>query len=180
MDVLELASHLWPMWMLGLFMILATIYAGHKDILSIDKPTVIKWIKFLCVISVFRALMLYLMWDTMKENVSAVAWIPWQTTMMVWWEDAAHTLPLLLLMRLIGTEKKTWPIHAIAFLPIWLSFLCGHLYQGLGNAFLVSLYIPFSLNIAKDKGLGTLMINHILFDLFTLSLIQTMLRYMHA
>lgn len=178
MSALEMAMQMWPMWILGFFMLYVTVTTGNADLIRVDRKTVIKWLKFLSVITVIRAVLWYFTWDYSVNRFEAVSWLPWETTTMVWWEDAAHTLPLFLLARLIGTKWKTWPVHALAFTVIWLSFLTGHLYQGLGSAILISMYIPFSLKLGKEIGLGTLMINHVLYDLATLLLIQGMIRLM--
>lgn len=178
MSAFEMALRMWPMWALGLFMIMVAFRSDNQDLLRIDRPSVKKWVKFLCGLTLFRAAMFYFTWKYQSGGFEAVSWIPWQTTLMVWWEDAAHTLPLLLLARLIGTEKKTWPIHALAFATIMVAFGAGHIYQGLVPAIALSFYIPYTLKLSKTKGLGTIMICHVLYDLSTILLIQSMLRFM--
>lgn len=181
MSLQEMILHYLPMWLLGLFMIFITIKSGNKDILKINKPSVVSWAKFLVISTVLKAIFMYFTWNAATaDQFSNISWIPWQLTLTVWWEDAAHTLPLFLLYRLIGTSKKTWPIHALAFLIIWLAFLSGHLYQGFMPAVFISMYIPFSLYFARSRGIGTMMVNHVLYDFSTIILVQGMLRIMHG
>lgn len=178
MDALDMALRMWPAWMLGFFMIMATILSGNKDLLRVSKPAIIKWTKILGGITLLRILLFYFTWDLQADKFETVSWLPWQTCTMVWWEDAVYTLPLLLLYRLIGTSKKTWPIHAIAFLMAWVSFGSGHMYQGAMAAIFISFYIPYTLRLSKSVGLGTIMIGHVMYDLATILLIQTMIRFM--
>lgn len=178
MSALDMALRMWPMWALGFMMILIAVTTGNKDLLKVDRKSVFSWVKILAIISAMRAVIFYFSWDYSKEMFKAVSWLPLETTTMVWWEDAAHTLPLLLLFRLIGTSKRVWPIHALAFTLVWASFLMGHVYQGWFAAILISAYIPYTLNLSKEKGLGTIMICHVLYDLATIGLMQFMLRVM--
>lgn len=179
MGITDFALAMWPSWTVGLLMMLATVYSRNSDLLKIDLKSVKTWIKFLILITIGRAVFLSLMWDTkIVSGIVDVSWIPWQVTLTVFWEDAAHVLPLLLLMRLIGVEKKTWPIHIAALLFMWTSFGVGHIYQGILSAIYISFYIPITLRIARDKGIGTVMICHILYDLCTIILVQTMSKVM--
>lgn len=180
MDFLELALRMFPFWLLGLFMIFLTIKTGNKDILRVDFQSIKKWAFFLIGLTIYRAAYLWYFWKTasVQNSVETVSWLPWQTTLTVFWEDAAHALPLILLMRLIGTKKWTWPIHAIAMIIIAAAFGSGHMYQGIMAVILLSFYVPLTIKTAKIRGLGTIMICHVLYDLSTILLIKYMMRVM--
>lgn len=176
----ELAIEMFPYWILGLFMMFITMYTGNKDILRVDFKAVGKWCLFLLALSVYRFILFKFIWtpEHAIESFEPVRWIPWQATLTVFWEDAAHTLPLLLLMRLIGTRWFVWPIHIVAILAMTAAFGSGHTYQGYLSALILSLYVPLSLNAAKKNGLGTIMVCHVLYDLSTVAMIQYILRAM--
>lgn len=171
-----MALRMWPMWMLGILMMVITIVSGHKDLLRVDKAG-LKWFgKILVSVTIARLILFSLLWQFIAHRFAPIAWLPWETTLMVFWEDAAVTLPLLLLMRFIGTSKKTWPIHGFFILLMMTAFGSGHLYQGIGSAVFISAYVPVTLWVARKKGLGTVMICHILYDLCTILLIQGMMK----
>jgi hypothetical protein len=97
-----------------------------------------------------------------------VHFIPWQTTLGVFWEDAVHALPLVLLGKMFA--NKTW--YKIAKWPLLAAVMCsfgaGHLYQGVLAACMLSFYIPFSMKMGEKHGFGTVMLCHMMYDLITL------------
>ena len=118
---------------------------------------------------------LFPMHGSMGEAAKNIVQIPWFLAFGVFWEDMLHALPLILLQKLIGTQKKTWPIHILATAVIMASFGLGHTYQGAFAAFALSFYIPYSVQLGKKFGLGTVMICHILYDLSTILFLKFML-----
>jgi hypothetical protein len=176
----EIIATLLPAWMMGFMVVTMTILAGYKDLFRVDVKSVIKWCGFLGLSAIYRFILLkyFPNFQPVKVNLGDIVWIPWQTTLMVWWEDACHILPLILLFKLIGKRWFTWPIHFVAISMTMIAFCLGHLYQGPIAAMLISLYIPFGILTARDKGLGTMMICHVLYDLSTILVIQYIVRTM--
>lgn len=174
MSFQEMAMHLWPMWAMGIFMMVTVFRSEHRDLLKVSTKPILKWIGYLGVITAIR---LFSFWmikqsgtDTsiVIEKLSPVNTIPWQGIFGVFWEDAMHGLPLALLAR--GLPSKWWSklTSWAATVLIMLSFGSGHMYQGLLSAFLIMWYIPFSVKVGQKHGFGTVMICHILYDLATI------------
>jgi hypothetical protein len=144
--------------------------AGYKILIRVEKPAILKFITFLGILTLYRVIIFTLFphFGPFENSAHNVMQIPWPLTLTVFWEDACHGLPLLLLRHLIGTKKWTWPIHGLATAMVMLEFGLGHVYQGLAAAAMLSLYIPYSIMMGKKVGFGTVMIAHTLFDLTTI------------
>lgn len=169
---------MYPHWILGALMVFAAIYSGNKDLVRVQLKTVFKWTKFLALITVIRSILMYFTWDYQKASLSDISWLPLEPLTMVWYEDMIHTLPLLVLIRYTADWKFAKYIQNSAIFIVWFSFFTGHIYQGIIPASLISLYIIYSLKASKEIGLGTLAINHVLYDLSTLALVKLMLKVM--
>jgi len=171
MDIKYWALNMYPFWLLGIFMILATVFAGYKEVVRVEKVALLKWLRFLCIITAYRVVLFKLFPNVtmLKEAVKNVTSVPWQITPSVFWEDAAHTLPLFFIQMWLGTDKL-WKriVHYILLTMIMIEFGLGHVYQGIPAAIALSFYIPYSLKLGKKFGWGTIMIGHILFDLTTI------------
>lgn len=173
MDMKDIALNMWPAWMLGIAMLYATWRSKYKELLRIDWKAVRNWTIFLVLLTLWR------MWTINRLDIQALegaAMIPWQSTLTVFWEDACHGMPLVLLRKYLGTKWFTWPIHILALLIVMIAFGAGHVYQGIGAAIVLSFYIPLSMDIGKKNGFGTVMIGHVLYDLFTVLCIAWALR----
>jgi hypothetical protein len=167
----EFASHMYPYWLQGLFMIWIAYASGNKDLLKVDKGIIVRWIKIFIVISIYRYLVLKFaphLSPASQEAIKNVTSLPWQGTLTVFWEDACHGLPLVLLRRLIGDSIYAAPVHFLAMGFVMLSFASGHLYQGFWPAIFLSAYIPFSVMVGERRGFGTMMVTHTLYDLTTI------------
>lgn len=152
--------------------------SDNRDLMRIEPKAVGLWALFLTVKCTLGYLAMTLLGDPahLAHAFDAVKWISPATTLTVFWEDAAHTLPLLLLMRLIGTKWYTWPVHALCLLIVMIAFGSGHTYQGMQAAVMLSFYIPFGVWMGNKKGLGTVMCCHVLWDLSTILMIQAVLK----
>lgn len=178
MDFQTIASAMWPCWVFGAGMLYATKKSDHADLLKVDKKALSKWGIFLLLLTVWRifSFKFYAHSEHFKDSLKAVDQIPWQATLTVFWEDACHGLPLVLLQRLIGTKKWfTKPINYIALLVTMVAFGLGHLYQGVFSAVLLSFYIPYSMKLGKKYGFGTVMLGHMMYDLSTILAIKWMM-----
>lgn len=169
MEFLDFAARMWPLWMLGIFMLYSTAKSEHKELLKINKKAIFKWTLFLLALTIYRLCIFYFFkdTDTLKNNLQAVSFIPWQVTLTVFWEDACHGLPIVLVQRLISGKWFAKPVNLLMMLCIMLSFGLGHTYQGSWAAALLALYVPFTVKKGKELGFGTVMICHVLYDLFT-------------
>jgi hypothetical protein len=175
----EIALNMWPCWALGAYMLYATAKSQFKDLLRIEKKPLIKWSVFLLFLTVYRILTVKYLAETemYKDALKNVAVIPWQATLTVFWEDACHTLPLVLLRRMLGTKWYMLPVHFLLLALVTLSFGSGHIYQGyIVSAFLM-LYIPFTMKLGEKYGFGTIMAGHTLYDLSTILAIKWMLGF---
>lgn len=172
MTMLEIATNMWPLWLFGIFMMFMTYKSGHGDLLKIDKKCVKKWTIFIAILSLYRYLVLR--YTGVQQDMSGALTIPWQAALTVSWEDACHGLPLVLIERFTNKLKygKLLLLPAIAL--VTASFGLGHVYQGLGAAAALSLYVPYTFWAGKKYGFGTVMICHVLYDLATLGLLHWM------
>lgn len=177
MNFLDFALELYPYWLMGVFVIWATIQSGNKDVVRIDWKAISKWIVVLACLALYRFCVFKLFPNApaLKSAAKIVTQIPLAITLMTPWEDAMHCLPLILLQRLIGTKWYTWPIHGLAILILMISFGAGHLYQGIFSAVLLSLYVPYSVRLGKRLGVGTVMVGHVLYDFTTLLTLRMLL-----
>lgn len=178
MSFTEFALRMWPSWALGAFMIAATVKAGYKELVRVEKKPVLTFLKFMLKISAIRALiyaalvlfkvpMGYV--DSAKEAVSI---LPWAGTLTVFWEDACHGLPLVLLAQFLGDRWYARSLNFAALLLVMFSFGLGHTYQGVIAAIMLSFYIPFSMDAGKKYGFGTVMVCHTLYDLITILMVK--------
>lgn len=168
---------MYPCWLLGAAVIWATVKAGYGNLVRVERPAIMNFVRFLCVVTLYRIALFKLfphahMIEEAGKNLSL---IPWPLTLTVFWEDACHGLPLLLLRQFLGTKKWTWPIHGFLTLMVMLEFGLGHVYQGLLPAALLSLYVPYSIRLGKKYGFGTVMLGHTLWDLSTIISIKFIL-----
>lgn len=142
--------------------------------LAVNKRSVIKFTLFMLAMSFYRVwqLKMQIKHGMNMSNLEPVTRLPLGGTLFVGWEDLCFTAPLVFMRRLIGTGKWVMPIHYLLTLVTMLSFGSGHVYQGMLAACFISLYIPFAINFGKEKGFGTLIINHMVYDFSTLMAIR--------
>lgn len=172
----EIALRMYPYWLMGLFMVWATWKSKHKDLLKFNPSAFKKFLIFMAVVTIYRAVIFGLFGDHLRDMVAGAMTIPWQATLTVFWEDACHTVPLAILSRVLG-EDKWWKkaLRRAAIGMVMVSFGLGHVYQGVFAAALLSLYIPFTLKKGQEVGFGTIMACHTLYDLLTILTIKLML-----
>lgn len=175
MTFAELALRLYPMWILGLFMIFATYFSEYRSLLRVELKLTVKWLGFLCLLTIYR-IFIFKMFsgnETLQEAVSGAMTIPWQAALTVFWEDMCHGIPLAILSMRMGLDKF-WKkaVNWLAILVVMVAFGLGHVYQGYIAAALLSLYVPYTLKRGKEVGFGTVMICHSLYDLVTILTLQ--------
>ena len=176
----EIAHHLLPYWILGLVIIIATIFSGNKNALRIEPKAVAKFASFMLFITILRIFLLNFLISTfgfdIKAHFGAVAGIPWAATLLVFWEDCVHSLPLILLRKKLGEGTIQNIVYYTAMIFTMISFGSGHIYQGILPAIMVMFYIPFSIKYGKKYGVGTVMVCHSLYDFCTIMLVKSFLR----
>lgn len=179
MDMKTIALHMWPLWLLGVSMLIATYRSEHRDLIRVDKEAIKKWTGSLLLIALFRILSWkYLLGPIMGDKVNAVLSIPWQMTLTVFWEDACHTLPLVLLARFLGESIPAKVIYYLMLAMVTVSFGLGHVYQGYFAAALLSMAIPYTVKLGKKYGFGTMMLGHMLYDLTTILTLKFCLSFL--
>lgn len=175
--MIAMAATMLPYWILGAFIIWATANSKWKDLVRVEGKPILSFLKFLGILTLYRIFMFKMFpnLEVLKQAATNISLIPWPMTLTVFWEDAAHGLPLVLLQRFIGTKKWTWPIHGLVTVMMMLEFGMGHVYQGLLAAIMLSFYVPYSTRLGKKYGFGTVMVCHVLFDLVTILTMKIML-----
>lgn len=169
MSFAEIALRMWPMWVMGLFMIFSVYHSEYRNLLRVQVKPILKWILFLIGLTAYRIIMLKYFSGPFKAQSGGVMMIPWQATLTVFWEDACHGLPLAIMSLKMG-QDKLWKkiVMWAAIIFTMFSFGLGHVYQGAIAAFFLSFYIPFTYKKGQEIGFGTVMICHTLYDLVTI------------
>jgi hypothetical protein len=177
MDIKQMVLIMYPYWIIGILIMLATVFAGQKEALRVEKPALIKWVKFLGILTVYRIILFSLFpnFSLFRQAHDAMSIIPWPMTLTVFWEDACHGLPLYLLKKLIGKNKWGKYVFNTILVLVMIAFGLGHVYQGAVAAIMLSFYIPYSIKLGEKYGFGTVMIGHSLFDLTTILAIRFLL-----
>lgn len=170
MSFQELAAGLFPFWCMGILMIVAVFFSEHRDLLRVSFKGLGKFLIAMGFLTVYRFVVFkFLAPPEMLENLRhAVHFLPWQGTLGVFWEDAVHVIPLVLLARTCADKLwykiVKWPL----LIMVMIAFGAGHLYQGPVAAAALSFYIILSMKQGQKNGFGTVMIAHVLYDLITL------------
>ena len=168
---------MYPCWLLGASILFAVSKTTEKHLLRVEKKPVIDWCVFLMIVTALRVFLLTAFGYTgIMGPPTALSMIPWYASFTVFWEDACHGLPLVILAGLIGTKKRLARIiNALAMFIVSVAFGMSHLYQGLWVALLLCLYVSYSIKYAKKYGFGTVIICHIIFDLVTFLYVKYLL-----
>lgn len=147
--------------------------SDYKDLLRFDKKCFAKFFLYMLTISLIRYFMIkWIVSMGMGANFQAVKTLPIGAVFFVGWENLCFSVPLVLLRRMIGTNKWTWPIHALAMSMIMLSFFSGHTYQGVFAAAIISFAVPMDMHWGQKVGFGTTMSCHVLYDFMTLMVVR--------
>lgn len=161
-------------WMLGAFMVYATIMSGNKDLMQVQVKPLKKWVMFLVFLTAYRFVMLRFFTDQafLQNAANVVASVPVAAAFTVFWEDMAFAVPLVLLKRL--SEKTKWYKYAkwAALALMMAAFGSGHIYQGWPAVVATSLYVPLSMTRGQAIGFGTMILCHMLYDASTIMAIR--------
>lgn len=170
MNVSEVVERMWPAWAMGLAMLMLVKSSKYADLLKVDKKGLLRFARWMVIITLIRFVMLRLLapQEIIEQLRGTVNFLPWQTTLGVFWEDMCHTVPLVILGRMYAKSK--W--YKWARLPllamVMFSFGSGHMYQGVWASCMLSLYIPITMKLGKKYGFGTVMLCHMFYDMATL------------
>jgi hypothetical protein len=170
MSAKEMAMHMWPCWLIGILMLYAVWNSKYKNMLRVTPRAIVKFLLFMVFITICRVVAFRMLAppEAIEQIKGIIHFLPWQTTLGVFWEDAAHSLPLVLMGKIF--KKSKW--YSYVSLPllamVMFSFGSGHMYQGLIASIAISFYVPFSMKMGEKHGFGTVMICHILYDMITL------------
>lgn len=170
----EVAMRMFPYWIMGLMMLYTVYESKNKNLLRVSWPAMKKFSIFLSVLTLYRILIFHFFGDhdMLKDAAQGAMTIPWQATLTVFWEDACHGLPLVLLNQWMEGKKHAKKVYWASLIFVMTSFGLGHVYQGWIPAAFLSLYVPFSMKMGKKNGFGTVMIGHTLYDLATVLTLQ--------
>ena len=173
MTFTDFASRMAPYWGLGALMGWAVWKSDYKDLLTFNLKSFTKFFLFMMLVTVYRFYMIrMLVQHGMGESLEVVKSLPVGATLFVGWEDLAHTAPLVLMRRMLGTKWFTLPIHFLATALVMISFASGHLYEGGVAAAFISLYILFGIHFGQKKGFGTLIAGHMTYNFLTIMTIR--------
>ena len=174
MDFRTIAEFMYPYWILGALVMMAVVCAGQRRLLRIELKPILKWCLCLILITAIRLFLLNTFdYSGLFGKPTGLMMIPWVASFTVFWEDACHGLPLVILGSLIGTERR-WAraVNKLAMILVSVSFGLGHLYQGPLVELILSFYVSYSVKYGKKYGFGTVIICHTLFDLVTFLFIK--------
>ncbi len=168
MSFTEVASYMFPYWIMGLFMMFVVYKSRYRNLLRIEKKPILKWVAFLAVLAAYRIALYNLLAFAGFPQDSSGIMTPWQMDLTVFWEDMCYGVPLAILSLRMGTDTK-WKKFIFRTILVLFSihFGLGHAWQGLLAVFLLSFYVPFTVKKGKEIGFGTVMICHVLYDLST-------------
>jgi len=173
MSFTDFASKMFPFWGLGALMGWAIWKSDYKDLLRFDWKAFSKFFLFMAVVSTYRYYMLrFKIAHGADLHLDAVKSLPIEAVFFVFWENLYHSVPLVLLRRMIGTNKWVMPIHALAMAMVMISFGIGHAYQGIFAATFISFAVPFDVHWGQKVGFGTTILCHILYDFLTIMTIR--------
>lgn len=154
------------------FFMYAWMKAPH--LLRVDRKLVKQFGGLVTVVNFVKAIVLFAViqhfWPSTFSKVTSIFhMIPANHLLAVWWEDSFYVLPYLLIaphiMNIQSTRKRAAAIAlaSLCFVATAVHFMLGHLYQGPMG--MVAIIYPFiSYHVGGRKGLGTVMMLHIIFD----------------
>lgn len=156
-------------------LLLLYAYVKHPEIVRVDRETVLHFGSLIFIINVVKMAAILTVGSSlfpsfvqgMREAMSHIPSVNY--LLAAYWEDTFYVLPYLLLSKLIfNIESKKLKISLfvglfLLFLTTTLHFASGHLYQG-KMGWLTVIYPITSYCIAGRKGLGTMLILHVIFD----------------
>jgi hypothetical protein len=175
----EIATRMWPMWFMGGTVAMLALSSSHSDLLRVTPSALKNWAKILVFITIFR-LLSYIVFGanhsiTSRHTMETIASIPLLITFTVPWEDFFCSLPVLLMDRIIKNKKLSKILQIVSTVILMVFFGSGHIYQGYLTAIFLSLYVPWSLKLGKEYGVGTVAICHVMYDFCTLLTVKIML-----
>lgn len=177
MDIKLLIAQLLPCWIMGMAMIWVTWNSQYREILQIKIKPILTFLKILAAIAAYRFLTLTFLTSPSVIEATRISAhiIPLPLVFGVFWEDACHSMPLVLMGSIYGSSRWYPWLSKIMLVVVMAAFGIGHLYQGVFAAIVLSFGVPFSMAMGKKYGFATVMICHILYDLSTLLSIRWIL-----
>lgn len=172
MNFTSIALSMYPYWLLGIAMIIIVYFSKYREILHVNKRIVLKWATILLAVIPIKLALMYCLGktDTYSEITLAIKTIPWQMTLFVFWEDACHTMPLYILDKMTSTNWFIRPVYYALFLAVMVSFASGHAYEGSFAMISMLFYVPGTMYLAKKYGFGSIMICHVIYDLYMIGM----------
>lgn len=170
MNIKEVIEHMWPCWAMGLSMLYLVKKSKYANHLRVSKAGLWNFAKWMVIITAIRFVALRFLaptseLDALRETIN---FLPWQTTLGVFWEDMCHTVPLVILSQMLSKNRwEKWISRALLAL-VMFSFGSGHMYQGPLACVVISFYIPVTMRLGRKYGFGTVMLCHMAYDMLTL------------
>jgi hypothetical protein len=147
-------------WILGVLSLIYT-YRIDKSYLRIDVKALKGFGIFLLWLTLIRSFIFTISQSMPMSDILPLI-NPW-LMLGVFWEDAIHVMPLIILK---DKEVINKYVYYALFACSALVFASGHMYQGwIGLASI--LYMYFSAKYGRKHGFGTVMICHTAYDLTT-------------
>lgn len=126
----------------------------------VDFQAIINFTVFMIMVTLVRLIVLVNFPITVPAGLEQVSNIG---ILFVFWEDLFFAYPIIIVENYINNKYlRNLLIFAISFM-----FMMGHTYQGLRG--LITIVIPYFVmaKVGKKYGLGTSMVGHVMYDLFT-------------
>jgi len=175
MDFKTALLHYYPYWIMGIMMVIFTLRSEKdKDLMRIQPSSLLKFARTMFFVTLWRCILFHFNPPTM-HSAGPILQIPLWLTATVFWEDAVHVLPLIIIGRLLGDSKLSKVILFTLSLMVQISFGLGHVYQSIPAAIIISFYIPIVKKLSLKHGVGTAMIAHMSYDFITLLTIRLFL-----
>jgi hypothetical protein len=156
------------------FCFFAYAWVARPEVVRVDRDFVkligafIVSLNFLKVLAMFFVMPRF--YPEAWQNMMRIFYmIPPNHLLAVWWEDSFYVLPFLLLSRPVMNIRSTclrfaaMSCSGVLFLLSIAHFTMGHLYQG-PVGLTVAVYPVVSYVWGGRKGLGSILMLHILFD----------------
>jgi hypothetical protein len=169
MDFKHTAQAMFECWVLGAAMIYLVKNSKYASLLKIDKAGLWKFAKLLMLTTALRIVWLkFIVPQEVADGLKNIGdMLSWQSMLFVYWEDACHTLPLVILKRMYKNTKWFRWVYPALLGATMASFGIGHAYEGLGAVFMMAIYVPWTMKLGEKYGFGTVMLCHIAYDILT-------------
>ena len=135
-------------------------FAVKDKAFRVDFKAITNFTVFMIMVTLVRLIVLVNFPITIPAGLEQVSNIG---ILFVFWEDLFFAYPIIVVEKYINNKYlRNFIIFIISFM-----FMMGHTYQGMRGA--ITILVPYFVmsKVGKKYGLGTSMVGHVMYDLFT-------------